>query len=154
MDGANSCINLTKENLTFSNIMKMFPIFEKIKTHMGIDPYSAVNETLKYFDLRNKGREAFLNGDYSKAERNYRKSIEISEKAFAPSDLNSIPASIGLCESYIRLKDWQQAKIIDDNLMPIAKKYKHQDCIRVTVELLDEIEQVNLKDIFYEFIFF
>ena len=109
----------------------------------GLDPNKV--ETAKFGggDFRNKGREAFLAGDYVKAAKYYIKAIKITAKGLGPNHLILIPTYIGLCESYIRLKDWHQAKIIADYLMPIAKKFKHQECIRVTVELFDEIEQVN-----------
>lgn len=117
-------------------------LMDKMAINVGLDPNKVEKAKFEGGDFRNKGRESFLAGDYVKAAKYYRKSIEITAKGLCPNHLILIPTYIGLCESYIRLKDWQQAKIIADSLMPIAKKFKHQEAIRVTVELLDEIEQV------------
>jgi hypothetical protein len=127
---------------------KSISLLDKTAFNAGLDPNKV--ETAKFGggDFRNKGRESFLAGDYVKAAKYYIKTIKITAKGLGPNHLILIPTYIGLCESYIRLKDWQQAKIIADYLMPIAKKFKHQECIRVTVELLDEIEQVNLKYVY------
>ena len=121
---------------------KPISLSDKMAINVGLDPNKVEKPKFEGVDFRNIGREAFLAGGYDKAANYYKKSIKIT-KTQDPKDSSLIPTSIGLCESYIRLKDWQQAKIIADSLMYIAKKNQHQEAIRVTVELLDEIEQVN-----------
>ena len=122
---------------------KPISLLDKMAINLGLDPNKVETAKFEGGDFRNKGREAFLAGDYVKAAENYIKTIKITAKGLGPKHLILISTYIGLCESYIRLKDWHQAKIIADSLMSIAKKNQHQEAIRVTVELLDEIEQVN-----------
>ena len=108
---------------------------------MGLDIINMLTATYEEDVLRNKGRESFLAGDYVKAAKYYRKTIKIT-KTQDPNDSSLIPTFIGLCECYIRLNEWEKAKTIAEQLMSLVKEYEDQEGIRVTVELVDEIEQV------------
>lgn len=127
-----------------NNLIQIGALMKKMSKNLGIDGKAVVKSICKGSLLRDEGREAFLAGNYAKAAAKFKKSIELSDKGLGMGeDCSIFPALIGLCESYIALKDWQNAQAATNRLMEYAKEDHFIECIRVAKELLNEIEQVN-----------
>lgn len=127
-----------------NNLIQIDALMKKMSENLGFDGKAVVKSMCKGSLLRDEGREEFLAGKYAKAATKFKKSIELSDKGLGMGkDCTIFPALIGLCESYIALKDWKNAQLATNRLMAYAKEDQFIECIRVAKELLNEIEQVN-----------
>lgn len=104
-------------------------------------------DTLKYMfegvDYDNKTYVMQMEANHAGALELYKKAMKIKEEMFGPCDYRLCVSLGGLADTYLSLKDYNNAMFNAQRMKQIAEWNHASEQIRIANEIIDDIHKVN-----------